>query len=92
MTKFTQEELAEMRSEAFADDVAIADEMMTWSRERVVDYFESAGESENPEAKKSMFEVVGRIVNMRIQPTLTSNKVGERLKGERFEVDTRKDG
>merc|ERR1712146_727954 len=41
----SQDELEQLRGEAFADDVPIKPEMAKWQRADVVAYFESGGES-----------------------------------------------
>ena len=39
----SHERILEMRSDAFAEDVAVEDEMQNWSEEQIAAYFESGG-------------------------------------------------
>lgn len=84
-------ELEELRAECFADDMAIPDEAMSWTRERATAYFESAGASEKP-PEPTVYVVIGKVVNVRAKPMVSATKVGSKLEGQRLVVDAREDG
>lgn len=43
----TLDEVESIRADCFADDVAVPPAAQSWTRQRLIDYFESAGQSEN---------------------------------------------
>ena len=87
----TISELEDLRAECFADDLDIPPAAMQWGEERARNYFESAGESEKG-PQPCMYEVIGKMVNVRATTSTSAEKLGQKLKGDLIAVDGRMSG
>ena len=89
----TLDELESIRAGAFADDLAIRDEMRTWSREAATAFFEGGGEPAPPPPPPpppvTRYEVAVSYVNVRDKPSIGGNVVDKKKQGETVVADGR---